>query len=888
MSGENKNRVEFRVGGMTCAACQATVRRNVAKLPGVSEVNVNLLTGRMDLLLGGAEAVATEEIIKAVERSGYTAELLSALAGAAGNGAATAIAEQPAAATQRAEADSVIRSRRIFILSLLLYLPNLYLGMASMLGLPLPSFLTAGGGKGVQGLLQFILVIPILYLNRDFFISGTRAALHGAPSMNTLVSLGTGSAVLYGIYALFRIIAAEGGGDTETAHFYHTHLSFDSAAMLLVLIRLGRTLEAGAKRKTTQAVRQLLDLAPDTARRVEANGREVVVPATELRPGDTVRILPGERVPVDGAVIDGNSAVDESALTGESIPVAKGVGDAVSTATINGLGALLVRTDKVGSETRIAAVARLVEQVAGSRAPIARIADRISGWFVPIVVAIALITLTVWLLSGSSVEFAFNRAVAVLLISCPCALGLATPVAIMVGAGRGAQLGVLVKSGEALEALSGVQTIVFDKTGTLTMGEPVVTDVVPNAAVYDTDAEAVFLRVAASLETGSEHPLAAAVLNYAAAAGAVPRSLGTVQALPGAGIGADLSTEIVAELGLPSGSTRLMAGNARLLCDTLGADQTNTGTVRDTAGTSSTIRNAAIEDALRRAASLAEEGKTVLFFFTESVYLGLIAVRDEPRPESGEVIGQLHDRGYKLMMLTGDRRETAVAIGKELGLEPEEIAAELLPGDKVAVVRELQAKGDKVAMVGDGINDAPVLAAAEVGLAMGAGTDIAIETADIILMRSDLHAVADAFGLARQTFMNIKQNLFWAFFYNLLAIPLAAGVFYPSLGIVLSPVMGAAAMSLSSLFVVGNALRLRRYGRSRYEGEVSKMKTVELRVEGMSCPHCSGRVEKALNALPGVEATVDLAAGTAKIKYPDSVTREQLIAAITDAGYDVV
>ena len=876
---------------MTCAACQATVRRNVAKLPGVSEVNVNLLTGHMDLLLDGVDAVSADEVIKEVERSGYAAELLSASVGAVGNGTATAIAEQPVAATKRDETDSVHRSRRIFILSLLLYLPNLYLGMVSILGLPLPGFLAAGGGKGVQGLLQFILVIPILYLNRDFFISGTRAALRGAPSMNTLVSLGTGSAVLYGIYALFRIIAAEGGGDAETAHFYHTHLSFDSAAMLLVLIRLGRTLEAGAKRKTTQAVRQLLDLAPDTARRVEADGREVVVPATELRPGDTVRILPGERVPVDGTVIDGNSAVDESALTGESIPVPKGVGDAVSTATINGLGTLLVRTDKVGSETRIAAVARLVEQAAGSRAPIARIADRISGWFVPIVVAIALITLTSWLLSGSSVEFAFNRAVAVLLISCPCALGLATPVAIMVGTGRGAQLGVLVKSGEALEALSGVQTIVFDKTGTLTRGEPVVTDVVPNAAVYDTDGETVFLRAAASLETGSEHPLAAAVLNYAKAATVVPRSLGTVQALPGAGIGADLSAEIVAELGLPSGSIRLMAGNARLLCDTLSADQMNTGTVRDTsAGTSSTIRNATLEDALRRAAGLAEEGKTVLFFFTESVYLGLLAVRDEPRPESREVIRQLHDRGYKLMVLTGDRRETAVAIGRKLGLEPEEIAAELLPGDKVAVVRELQAKGDKVAMVGDGINDAPVLAAAEVGLAMGAGTDIAIETADIILMRSDLHAVADAFGLARQTFRNIKQNLFWAFFYNLLAIPLAAGVFYPSLGIVLSPVMGAAAMSLSSLFVVGNALRLRRYGRNRYEckGEASKMKTVELRVEGMSCPHCSGRVEKALNALPGVEATVDLAAGTAKVKYPDSVTREQLIAAITDAGYDVV
>ncbi len=764
---------KFDVEGMTCASCQAHVERAARSCPGVSNVTVNLLSGSMTVDFDES-ATNAEDICAAVDRAGYHAAPVQTPADAAAS-ASTARAAK-VSPTKKLEAAAAAMKTRL-IVSIVFLVPLFYIGMGHMLGWPLPSVFTDHVHSMTLALTELVLVLPILYMNRAYFINGFKSLAHRAPTMDALIAIGAAASVGWSVYAMFVMADQLAATDTHTAMMTAMdNLYFESAGTILTLVTVGKYLETRSKSKTGSAIEGLLDLAPKTAHVVAEDGSETTVDAEDVQVGQVLRVKPGESVPVDGVVLEGASAVDESALTGESIPVEKAAGDTVWAATVNRTGAFTLRATRVGADTNLAKIIQLVEDANATKAPIARLADKVAAVFVPAVVAIAAVTFVAWMIATANVNEALTAAVAVLVISCPCALGLATPVAIMVGTGKGAEMGVLFKSAEALETLRGVDTVVLDKTGTVTLGKPVVTDVLP-AAHEDGSAmsEKQLLKLAAALERQSEHPLAEAIMAHADELGIVARTVEDFAAVPGRGVTAREGQNVVA------------AGNARLM-DELGV----------------AYNQAALD-------TLAADGKTPLLFAKNGQLAGIIAVADEVKPTSRDAIAALVKLGIKPVMLTGDTRTCALAVARRVGLGTDSVISDVLPQDKERHVRELQQAGACVAMVGDGINDSPALARADVGLAIGAGADVAKEGADVVLMRSDLLDVARAVELSRAVIRNIKQDLFWALFYNGLGIPLAAGVFYPLLGWQLSPMFGAAAMSLSSVCVVTNALRLRRF-----------------------------------------------------------------------------
>ena len=843
---------KFTVTGMTCSACSAHVDKAVRKLPGVQDVNVNLLGGSMTV--DGDDSVTPEAVIAAVEKAGYGASLPAA----PGQNAAPV----PAPNTMEDELKSM---KTRLIASFIFLIPLFYLSMGHMMGWPIPHFFHGMENAMTYALTLFLLTVPIMVINQKYYRVGFKTLFHLSPNMDSLIAVGSAAAVIYGVAALYRIGWGLGHMDMAVVEKYSMDLYFESAGMILTLITLGKYLETRSKGKTGQAIARLIDLAPKTAT-VLRDGKEVEVPVEQVQLGDLLLVRPGGSIPVDGVVTDGASSVDESALTGESIPVDKEPGDTVISASINKSGALTIRATRVGQDTTLAQMIRLVDEAASSKAPIAKLADRVAGVFVPVVMGIALVTAVVWFIATHSVEMALTSGVAVLVISCPCALGLATPVAIMVGTGKGAEHGILVKSAEGLETLRSVTTVVLDKTGTITEGKPRVTDLYP---LGSTTAEEL-LCVAASLEKPSEHPLAAAVVDEAERRHIPLCAVTGFEAVHGKGVRGEVQ------------GARYIAGNAAMLADagiSLGQDQM-------------------IAD------QLAQQGKTPLFFVENGKPIGIIAVADTVKDSSRTAIDGFRKLGLEVVMLTGDNRRTAEAIGRELGLT--QVISEVLPTDKERQVAALQAQGEKVAMVGDGINDAPALVRADVGLAIGAGTDVAIESADIVLMKSDLVDAVTAVELSRATIRNVKQNLFWAFFYNIICIPLAAGVFYPIFHLQLSPMFAAAAMSLSSVCVVTNALRLRFFKPSIQEaapaarsgpvnpengsavpelkGDTKPMEK-KVTIEGMMCQHCVAHVTKALNALPGVTAVVDLDSKSAVVT--GDVSDDAIRAAVEEAGYEV-
>ncbi|MDD3261311.1 MAG: heavy metal translocating P-type ATPase [Oscillospiraceae bacterium] len=846
---------KFTVTGMTCAACQAHVEKAVNSLAGVEACNVSLLSGMMSVQFDPA-SVTEKAICAAVKKGGY---------GARPMGQHSAV-EEEISARERAEKERQSMKKRL-IASIVFFIPLFYIAMGHMAGLPLPPFLSGMQNAVTYGMVQFLLVLPIIYINRSYFVNGYRSLFQRSPNMDSLIAIGATAAVVYGIFAICRMGSGLAAGDMALAEKYHHDLYFESAGTILTLITVGKYLESRSRGQTTEAVEKLLDLKPQTAV-VLRGGAEQEIPAEEVQQGDLVVVRPGEAIPVDGVVTEGNSAVDQSAITGESMPVEKQVGDEVAAATINGTGRFVFRATKVGDDTALAQIIRLVEDAGSSKAPIARLADKIAGVFVPIVMSIAAVTAIVWLCLGYGSEFALRAGIAVLVISCPCALGLATPVAIMVGTGRGAQFGILYKSAEALETAHAVDTVVLDKTGTLTAGRPEVTDLLAQPPFTKKE----LLQTAAALEQPSEHPLAQAVLREAAAKGIVPAAVTEFQAVPGRGVRAKI------------GESEYEAGNVGMMRD-CGAD---------------------ISPLQKQTEKLAQEGKTPLFLAKGSTLMGLAAAADPIKPSSRAAIQAFQKLGVSVIMLTGDHKQTAEAIRKKLGID--HAVAEVLPQDKEQQVRSLQEAGHKVAMVGDGINDAPALTRADVGIAIGAGTDIAIEAADVVLMKSDPQDAAAAIELSRAVIRNVKENLFWAFFYNTLGIPLAAGVFYPLLGWQLNPMFAAAAMSFSSVFVVTNALRLRFFKPKSIQpvqdtaaqkikqtenhqtadirkGEPTMTKTIS--VEGMMCEHCKAHVENALQGVPGVaKAEVSLEQKQAKVTCSGEVTDKALQKAVKEAGYE--
>lgn len=763
----------FDVRGMTCAACQAHVDRAVGNLEGVSNVAVNLLAGSMAVDYD-ENAVDADAICAAVDRAGYAASPVEA-GGSAGTGASAA-APRLESPTKKLEAQARAMRGRL-IVSIAFLIPLFYLGMGHMLGWPLPAFFGEPENIMNVALTELLLLAPIVYVNDSYFINGFKSLIHGAPTMDALVAIGSAASIGWSIVGIYRIAAALTAGDPHTAHMVGMdNLYLESAGTILALVTVGKYMETRSKSKTGGAIERLIDLAPQTATLVGEDGAQTTVNADDIQLGQTILVRPGEAIPVDGVVLGGSSAVDESALTGESMPVEKRAGDTVSAATVNRTGSFTFRATRVGADTDLARIIRLVEDANATKAPIARLADKVAGVFVPVVLAIAAVTFVVWLIAtGGNVNEALTSAVAVVVISCPCALGLATPVAIMVGTGRGAEMGILFKSAEALETLHGVRAVVLDKTGTITVGKPTVTDVMParRADGSPVMSEKALMKLAAALERTSEHPLAEAITARADELGIVARTVQDFAAIPGRGVTAR------------EGANAIAAGNAALM-DELGV----------------AVDRAALDE-------LARAGKTPLLFAKNGGLVGIIAVADDVKATSAAAIAALGKLGIRTIMLTGDNETTARAIAAKVGVS--EVIAGVMPADKERVVRELQGDGSTVAMVGDGINDSPALARADVGLAIGAGADVAKEGADVILMKSDLMDVPRAIELSRAVIRNIKQDLFWALFYNALGIPLAAGVFYPLLGWQLSPMFGAAAMSLSSLCVVGNALRLRTF-----------------------------------------------------------------------------
>ncbi len=816
----------FDITGMTCAACAARVEKVAGSVDGVDKAEVNLLIGKLTVYCAGE--VSEAAVISAVESAGYGASIAGA---------------EPKKAIPKNNQLREMKQRLIASAVFLVIL--MYFTMGHMIGLPLPDWYEGTQNAVVAALLQLLLSLPVVYLNRVYYIKGLKALVNKAPNMDSLIAVGSGAALLYGIATLFLMAAALGQGQMETVNKHLHSLYFESSAMILTLITLGKFLETRAKGRTGDAIAALMDLSPKTAT-VRRDGKECVLPVEEVRLGDVVLVRSGAAIPVDGTVISGSAAVDESALTGESVPVEKNIGDSVAAATINREGYLEIRADRIGENTTLAQIIKMVEQAGGSKAPIARLADRVAGIFVPVVMGIALVTFACWMLFGKDLEFALSAGISVLVISCPCALGLATPVAIMVGTGRGAGLGVLFKNAEVLENLHKVDTVVLDKTGTLTQGTPAVTDIIP-ASVSENE----LLILAASLESRSEHPFAKAIV--AKSGDVALKHVADFQVLPGRGVAGVID------------GRKIFGGNRRLLTE-MGVE-------------------------IPEYPDLAVAGKTPLFFADQNGFLGIIAVSDVLREDSAEAVAMLKSLHLDVVMLTGDNRKTAEAIANAAGID--HVISDVLPADKANVIQQLQNKGHNVLMVGDGINDAPALVTADVGMAIGAGTDIAVESSGVVLMSHSLSRVSQAIELSKATIRNIKENLFWAFFYNCLGIPVAAGVLYPAFGILLSPMIGAAAMSMSSVFVVTNALRLRffkpkAYRRNQNETiqEVKYMDVV-IKVEGMMCSHCKARVESVCKAVAGVsDAVVDLQAKTVTVEGNADVAL--IKKSITDAGYEVV
>ena len=861
--GSKLKKETYDVTGMSCAACSSRVEKAVARQSGVQQVSVNLLKNSM-VVEYDESVLSSAQIVAAVEQAGYGASPHEK------PGAAVPAAQSGKQGGLSAAQEAYRGMKRRLALSLVFTVPLFYLSMGHMMGWPLPGCFLGMENAMVFAFTQFLLLIPIVFINRQYYIGGCKALIQRAPNMDSLIALGSGAAILYGIFAIYKIGIGFGRMDMDTVHTYMMELYFESAGTILTLITMGKTMEARAKGKTSEAITKLMDLAPKTAT-VERDGTEHIIPAAEVQPGDVLIVKAGESVPVDGVVLEGASAVDESALTGESIPVEKQAGDTVIGATINKSGYFKMRATKVGDDTTLSQIVRLVDEATSSKAPIAKLADKVSGVFVPVVITIAVIATAVWLLTGHSVEFSLSIGISVLVISCPCALGLATPTAIMVGTGRGAVNGILIKSAEALETTHSVTTVVLDKTGTITQGKPVVTDVVDGGIGRDK-----LLSVAASLEKLSEHPLSEAIVAEAEKESLTFLSVDKFEQIPGQGIRGEVEGQLC------------LAGNRRMM-------------------EANRIENSEL---LAQGEALAEDGKTPLYFARDGRFLGLIAVADVVKPTSAQAVAELSGMGIEVVMLTGDNERTAEAIRRQVGVD--RVVAEVLPQDKEREIRRLQESGKKVAMVGDGINDAPALARADVGIAIGAGTDVAIESADIVLMRSDLLDVSTAVQLSRAVIRNIKQNLFWAFFYNAIGIPIAAGVFYPAFHLKMNPMLGALAMSFSSVFVVSNALRLRWFKAkhaaahtapspsdggaeittnqmtaNEEKGETTMEKVIN--IEGMACMHCVKHVQEALAAVPGVQtANVDLESKTATVSVDGSVSDEALKAAVDGAGYQAV
>ena len=840
--------IQYIVTGMSCAACSARVEKAVSKVPGVTSCSVSLLTNSM-----GVEGTATEqEIIKAVKDAGYGASKK-------GEGAAKVQPAQALAGEDMLKDRETPVLKRRLIASVGFLIVLMYFSMGHMMwGWPVPGFMK--DNHVMMGLLQMLLTITVMVINQKFFISGFKGLIHRAPNMDTLVALGSGASFVYSTYALFAMTDAQMRGDMDAVMSYMHDFYFESAAMILALITVGKMLEARSKGKTTDALKGLMKLAPKTAVVIRGE-KEVQVSIEQVQKGDCFVVKPGENIPVDGEVIEGNSAVNESALTGESIPVDKAVGDKVSAATVNQSGYLKCRATRVGEDTTLSQIIQMVSDAAATKAPIAKIADRVSGVFVPTVITIAVLTIIVWLIAGQSIGFALSRGIAVLVISCPCALGLATPVAIMVGNGMGARNGIMFKTAVSLEETGKMQIVALDKTGTITSGEPKVTDIIPAAGVT----EDTLLKYAYALENKSEHPLARAILEKAKEENAGIEEVTGFQALPGNGLTAILD-----------GHT-LYGGNHTFISSKVSVDG----------------------DIQKKAEKLAEAGKTPLFFGNEDRLLGVIAVADVIKEDSPQAIKELQNMGIHVVMLTGDNERTAKAIGQQAGVD--EVIAGVLPEGKEQVIRKLKEKG-KVAMVGDGINDAPALTRADMGIAIGAGTDVAIDAADVVLMKSRLSDVPAAIRMSRATLRNIHENLFWAFFYNIIGIPLAAGVWYPLFGWKLNPMFGAAAMSLSSFCVVSNALRLNLFKmydaskdkklkakkeKKRSKKEDKTMKKI-MHIEGMMCGHWEAAVKKALEALPQVdEAVVSHETGTAELTLNAEIADDVLKKTVEDKDYTV-
>ena len=945
---------------MSCSACSSHVEKAVNKLENVEKASVNLLTETMDVTYDETK-ITSAEIIDAVVKAGYGASVMTegSAAGAGGQstfGNAGSIG-RPAAdgkqeLQQKLDADARAMKWRLGI-SIGFLIPLMYVSMHHMLkewfGIPVPAFIvnTMHGNANAMNfaLTQFLLLLPILYVNRKFFSVGFKTLAHRSPNMDSLIALGSGAALVYGIFAMYRISYGLGYGDMAVVEHYSHDLYFESSGTILTLITVGKYLESRSKGKTSEAITKLMNLAPKVAVLVTGDGQEKEVPTESLQKGDIFLVKPGSLVPVDGIVLEGNSSVDEAAITGESVPVEKQAGDHVVSATVNKAGFLKCRADRVGDDTTLAQIIRLVEEASASKAPIAQLADKVAGVFVPTVITISLITLVVWLLNGATAEFAISTAIAVLVISCPCALGLATPVAIMVGTGVGAGNGILIKTGEALQQAKEIDTVVLDKTGTITSGKLKVEEVGGYQSDFPADA---MMQIAAALEKKSEHPLAEAVVEYAESFQLTIPEIVDFKATFGRGVEGALATDFRAvEAAKNDGPTAVFyagklgngsntSGNGTRKAPPTGNTVPDTGSVFP-AGKKFYVGNLAFlqeknitlpQGAAEGLNRMADEGMTPLLVAQEGRFLGIIGVSDTVKATSYEAINAWEKMGVRVIMLTGDNRRTAEAVRQKLGIS--EVVAEVLPQDKEKKVSELKAQGHKVAMIGDGINDAPALAAADVGMAIGAGTDVAMESADIILMKNDLRDAVTAMKLSRAVIRNIKENLFWAFFYNCIGIPLAAGVLYPAFQIRLNPMFGAAAMSLSSIFVVGNALRLRGFKsgftplkkeapevtrkeikitHAAAEGEQCILKTPAeqnnrqdvkqekertntmtkvISIEGMMCNHCTGTVQKALEAVEGVKVvTMSLEQKNATVELASDVADEVLTKAVVDAGYEV-
>lgn len=844
---------KYNITGMSCAACSAKVERVVGKLDGVENVSVNLLTNSMQVEYK-EDKLSSNDIIKNIADAGYGASL------------ATATKQKKEEKSIKKTNDDAIDSMKFRLKVSIVFLAILmYFSMGSMIGLPLPKFLSGEGNPVGFALTQLLLVLPVMYVNRKYYISGFKSLFHLSPNMDTLIAVGTVAAFTYGVIAIYVMGYALNNADMHTVTEYRMNLYFESVSMILTLITLGKFFETGSKARTTDAISKLIDLSPKRAN-VLRDGVEENILTEDVVVGDIVIVRPGESIPVDGMIIEGSTSVDESAITGESIPVQKEKGDKLIAATINKNGSVRIKATEVGEDTAISRIIALVEEASSSKAPIAKMADKVAGVFVPVVMGISLITFIVWLALGYDFSFALNCAIAVLVISCPCSLGLATPVAIMVGTGKGAENGILIKSADALETTHSIDTVVLDKTGTVTEGKPVVTDIL----AFDID-ENEFLKLAAGVESASEHPLAEAIVEKAKEKNLEIVSPTEFQAISGRGIVASVS------------GSKIIAGNEQAIKEQYGNSENFT-------------------EVFKKGNELAAQGKTPMYFGKDNKLLGIIAVADTIKKDSKEAIQALKNRNIDVVLLTGDHKNTAMAIAKEAGIK--KVIAEVLPTDKEEHIRELIKAGHKVAMVGDGINDSPALARADVGIAIGAGTDIAIESADIVLMHSSLKDVATAIDLSKAVIRNIKQNLFWAFFYNSIGIPLAAGVFYLSLGWKLSPMFGAAAMGMSSVCVVSNALRLRAFKPKKVKKnniendeieliennrKEDKNMTTVINVNGMMCEHCKATVEKVTRGVEGVSnSLVNLDAKNVTIEHSADTDLEKVKKAITDAGYEVV